>query len=86
MKFIRILFLLVTVNSEKAFAVRMKRNTETCGVAKVSSGFIVRGENFARGNFPWIVALTYIKEQPPIFFCGGTIISSNFVISGEFKK
>lgn len=62
---------------------RLRRDTETCGEPKVNSGLIVRGQRFSRGNFPWIVALTYTKVHPPAFFCGGTIISSNFVVSGK---
>lgn len=65
---------------------RVQRSAETCGVSKVNTGLIVRGQSFSRGSFPWIVALTYTKVQPPMFFCAGTIISPNFVVSGKKKK
>lgn len=54
-----------------------------CGVSKVPSGLIVRGSGFSRGDFPWIVALMQTKNQPVSFFCGGTLISSTFVITGK---
>lgn len=54
-----------------------------CGVSKVPSGFIVRGNSFSRGEFPWIVALMQTRIQPVSFFCGGTLISSTFVVTGR---
>lgn len=55
----------------------------TCGVPKVKAGFIVGGDNFSRGDFPWIVALSLIINNNTAFFCSGTIISSTFVLSGK---
>lgn len=57
----------------------------TCGVPKHKTGLIVNGQSFSRGDYPWIVALVYTTTSPPSFFCGGTIISSTFVISGKRK-
>lgn len=62
---------------------RLLQSSQSCGVAKISSGLIVHGQNFSRGRFPWIAALTYTKVHPPMFFCAGTIISSKFVLSGK---
>lgn len=63
---------------------RLQRSVDTCGKSKIKTGLIVRGRNFSRGTFPWIVALSYKGFGPPKFFCGGTLISKTFVISGEF--
>lgn len=54
-----------------------------CGVPKLSLGLVVRGRNFSRGDFPWMVALTYTNTQPPSFFCGGIIISTTYVLTGK---
>lgn len=62
---------------------RSRRNSDTCGVPKIKFGLIVQGEDFKRGSFPWVVALTNLDSRPPNFLCSGTIISRNFVISGN---
>lgn len=62
------------------------REEFTCGVPKTISGLIVSGINIRRGDFPWIVALTYTKMQMHHLLCSGTLISSTFVVSGETYK
>lgn len=64
---------------------RSKRNIETCGVPKVRVGMIIHGQSFERGAFPWIVALLHTGFNPYKFFCGGTLISKTFVISGKYS-
>lgn len=59
------------------------QSIQNCGVRKSGSGLIVWGQNFSRGTFPWIVPLISLKRELPSYFCGGTIISSTFVLSGE---
>lgn len=64
-----------------------QENKNTCGVSQVYTGLIYQGHSFLHGAYPWIVALK--KKSPhylPKFFCGGTIISSNFVLSGKINK
>lgn len=61
---------------------RSPRSVDTCGVQKTQSGLIVRGQDFPRGTFPWIVTLMYTETRPK-FFCAGTLISKTFVISGR---
>lgn len=56
--------------------------SSTCGVAKIHSGLIVNGQSFKRGTFPWIVALIYTGRNTEIFFCGGTLVSKLFVLTG----
>lgn len=63
-----------------------KEKTVTCGVSKVPSGYIVQGQRFLRGDFPWTVALMYSNGiDLPAFFCAGTLISSTFVVSGRLN-
>lgn len=62
---------------------RYRRISDTCGVPKIEMGLIIRGQDFQRGSFPWIVALTHLDYEPPKFFCAGTLISKTFVISGK---
>lgn len=48
---------------------------------------IVNGQAFERGAYPWIVALLYQEEgMTPKYFCGATVLSSSFIISGKGKK
>jgi secreted trypsin-like serine protease len=58
-----------------------------CGVAFISEGLIVRGTEFARGSYPWMVALMYTNhdDKPPTYFCGGVLISEVHVLTGEWK-
>lgn len=66
-----------------AEAARQKRNSLACGTPKRMSGLIVKGQNFTRGSFPWIVALMSTETEAVSFFCSGTIISPTYVVSGE---
>lgn len=76
------LFLLVWVI--KLAIVESNQNV-TCGISKGPSGFVVRGQKFSRGDFPWTVALLFVGNDPPKFFCGGTLISATFVVTGRQK-
>lgn len=60
-----------------------RRSANTCGVPVGSSGLIIRGQDFQRGSFPWTVALIYTGGAKEHFFCAGTLISKNFVTSGN---
>lgn len=59
------------------------RHIENCGVSGSKSGLIVHGEDFPRGTYPWIVALMHTGFESPKYFCAGSLISKNFVISGK---
>lgn len=54
-----------------------------CGIARRSTGFMVQNSDLRRGEFPWIVALLYTKGDKPLFFCGGTLVTKNHVITGD---
>lgn len=43
----------------------------------------MHGDQFKRGDFPWIVALLYTGFSPPSYFCGGSLISSRHVVTGK---
>lgn len=55
---------------------------KTCGVTKSDQNPVGN----ARGAYPWVVALLYTGTEPPLFYCGGTLISKTFVISGKKFK
>ena len=52
-----------------------------CGVrkAKKNNNRIIGGENVARGQFPWQVALVFKWDSTP--WCGGTLLSSDTVLT-----
>lgn len=55
-------------------------NTENqCGIKGLSSGLIVGGKVSKRNDWPWIAALFNVQTER--FFCGGTIISKNHVLT-----
>lgn len=82
---IRNIFIAITVfvlvAESAALNKRTQKSVDTCGVSEGELGLIVRGQSFPRGTFPWIVALMHTGTRPPKYFCGGTLISKNFVIS-----
>lgn len=53
-----------------------------CGAAKGSTSLAIHAKTFPRGSFPWLVALFYTEFTPRMLFCGSTIISSTFVLTG----
>lgn len=50
-----------------------------CGVSAVATGFIVNGTDSERGEWPWIASLHNKKDNS--FFCGGTLVAPNMVIT-----
>ena len=45
---------------------------------------ISRGDDFERSDLPWMVALSRnYRNQAPVFFCAGTLVSSRHVITGN---
>lgn len=66
---------------------RFQRSTDTCGVPVKISGYVYYGRRFSRGDFPWIVALMTTKYTQQLdYFCGGSLISKTFVVSGKHIK
>lgn len=85
MKIFLILMALCAITEESSITAfhRVRRSADTCGVPNNDSGLIIRGKTFPRGTYPWIVALMHTGFSPPKYFCGGTLISATFVISGS---
>jgi secreted trypsin-like serine protease len=54
---------------------------QTCGKKPESVGKTLIGQELASNSWPWVVAL--INRQNLQFFCGGTLISSRHVLTGE---
>lgn len=63
-----------------------KAQQNECGSSIQSSGFIVGGGDLEHGEFPWMVALLKKGDNPPSFFCSGTLVSSQNVVTGENQK
>lgn len=63
-----------------------KKPRRRCGSPIVGKGTLYGGAKFSRGDLPWMVPLFDItgKETEPFkYFCGGTIISTRNILSGE---
>lgn len=54
-----------------------------CGKAPVLSGRVIGGTQANRGQWPFLVALEYREGNE--LFCGGNLISSRHVLTGEFN-
>lgn len=52
-------------------------SNNTCGAATKKGSDVI---------YPWVAALTHTGTDPLMYFCGGTVISKLFVISGEKVK
>ena len=77
------LFVIVIV-SELNSTVAQQRNVDSnCGKPAQGIGFIYRGREFKRGQFPWMVALLNKLKTLPEFFGAGTLISTRHVITGK---
>lgn len=64
-----------------------KRQTSTanevCGIPQKNTGLVVNGLELKRGKFPWMAALILRNRYPPMFFCGGSLISDKHVVTGK---
>lgn len=77
-----IMIAMCTVVSSGLEANQPELTADICGVAQSKTDLAVHGQDLTRGTFPWIVALMHIDNKTLNFFCGGTIISRTFVITG----
>lgn len=57
--------------------VEVELDDDICGDPTRSTGFIVFGNQFKRGDFPWMVALMDLRNT--------TLVSSNLVLTGMHK-
>lgn len=57
--------------------------SNNCGVSGKPSGLIVNGSQSSRGHWPWLVAIYKIDENK--FICGGSLVSSSYVITVSSK-
>jgi secreted trypsin-like serine protease len=54
---------------------------EKCGRKFSAIGTVFGGERTQSNEWPWLAALFYWPKD--VFFCGGSLVSSKHVISGE---
>jgi secreted trypsin-like serine protease len=79
-----ILFVLILLSFSSCEAFRVKRTALSCEIPSVNSGFVVGGNEVVRGSYPWMVALMKLEDnEPPMYFCGGSLISKKHVLTGE---
>jgi len=59
-----------------------------CGKQYLGFDFTVTrmygGNDTKAGEYPWLVALLYKRDSEFDFGCGGTLISDQHVVTGEF--
>lgn len=52
-----------------------------CGVPAGGQSLVVNGQNFRRGNWPWMVALFQKSDAEDKFFCGGVLVAQNKILT-----
>lgn len=60
------------------------KTEEFCGIRNGFIATVFGGEETVKGEWPWSVA--FVKRLEERFFCGGTLVGSKFVLSGELKE
>lgn len=78
-------FVLILLSCSSSEAFHVKRSaSSSCEIPSVNRGLAIGGSEVARGSYPWMVALMFLKEdKPPLYFCGGSLISKKHVLTGE---
>lgn len=61
------------------FAANKAQPFNNCGVSGKPTGLIVNGSQSNRGAWPWLVAIYKIDGNK--FICGGTLLSSNIIVT-----
>ena len=77
------LFIILNVSELNASVSQQKNVGKVCGRPKITGGFMFRGKDFKRGEFPWMVAMLNDQKSPVEFFCAGTLVSARHVITGK---
>lgn len=52
-----------------------------CGIPEQSVGLIIKGKDFSRGKWPWMVALMLNSNGTNNFICGGVLISRTKILT-----
>lgn len=64
-------------------------STDECGMVSLDVDTItlkiIGGEETVKGQYPFVAALFELKDSEKRFFCGGTLISTNHVLTGTVK-
>ena len=79
-----ILLVLIFISLCASGTVQRRKTAGKCGKPNRAAGAIFGGANVKRGDYPWNVALMKKHKTLPEFFCGGTLVSSSHVVTGEF--
>ena len=74
-----------TIDGSNLTLKRYRRDNGECGIPLGSTSLIIRGINFQRGAWPWMVAILVKTTSPPSFICGGVLVSRTKVITGELN-
>lgn len=65
------------------------KSEEQCGITEINSGgpsgLIFNGQLAQDEQWPWAAALYLDDGEERIFFCSGTLISSQSVLTGKYK-
>ncbi|XP_026837207.1 proclotting enzyme isoform X2 [Drosophila erecta] len=65
----------------RRFDPRSQLSPVVCGREGTTTPFIVHGNDFARGQYPWLSAVYHKEVRSLAYKCGGSLISASIVIS-----
>lgn len=63
------------------FVEEIKPSKFECGKVTYTGGYVIGGSQTKRGQWPFLVGLYHLEEK--MFRCGGNLITSEYVITGE---
>ena len=79
------LFIILNVLGLNATLSQQRNVERVCGKPSEAAGFIIRGSDVRRGEFPWMVAMLNKLKSQANFFCTGTLVSTRHVITGKVQ-
>lgn len=68
-------------------SIKAQSESVSCGISRVKSdASIESGGDFSRGTWPWMVAILEKTETSYKYFCTGTFILENKVLTGKIYQ
>lgn len=76
-------------NGNRDLSAPFLKKSRKCGKVMIGrhQGLIANTYDASPGAWPWHAAIYHLRENgDPVYKCGGTLIDSNLILTGEFVK
>lgn len=73
-------------NSGRDLSAPFLKESKDCGKVFIGrhQGLIANTYDASPGAWPWHAAIYHVHRKNPVYKCGGTLINSNFILTGEW--